>query len=156
MSKLVNCSLCTILYCTPHLAHIICKCDTLHLFHFLFSPVFERDYHFFTFPLQLIGDASTTTTPVSTTTWIPCYIVYNTKKQIIMHKCVCFRIKCFFVKLGCCRRDIFADLLSVDWTRFVINTCSQKTVKYLTWHNRKQLFGWHININQSIHSIDGF
>ena len=46
VSKLINCSLCTILYCTPHLAHIICKCDTLHLFHFLFSPVFERDYHF--------------------------------------------------------------------------------------------------------------
>ena len=156
MSKLVNCSLCTILYCTPHLAHIICKCDTLHLFHFLFSPVFERDYHFFTFPLQLIGDASTTTTPVSTTTWIPCYIVYNTKKQIIMHKCVCFRIKCFFVKLGCCRRDIFC--------RFVVSRFDQVCDKYM--HKKllsiscgiivRNLFGWCININQSMHSIDGY
>ena len=54
VSKLINCSLCTILYCTAHLAHIICKCDTLHLFHFLFSPVFERDYHFLLFLYNLL------------------------------------------------------------------------------------------------------
>ena len=112
LSKLINCPACSAVYCTLHLAHIICKCDTLHLFHFLFSPVLEeRDYHFFLFFS-------------CTTYWrrIPLFYVllsllYTvTKKQIIMHKCVCFRIKCF-VKRCVVVRIYFADLLA--FTGFV-------------------------------------
>ena len=127
------------------------------LISFFIFPGFWERLSFFTFPLQLIWVVSTTTTPVSTTTIVPCYILYYTKKQIIMHKCVCFRIKCFFVKLFAVVEGIyFADLLSADWARFVINTYTKKLLSISCGIIVSNLFGWHININQSMHSIDGF
>ena len=118
LSKLINCPACSAVYCTLHLAHIICKCDTLHLFHFLFSPVFREIIIFSTF---------------CTTYWsrIPLHSadMYYTKSKLLCTNAFAFALNALSTDVWI----YFADLLV--YTRFTkIQKLLSTTNTVIEWY----------------------